>query len=89
MGNKRGYSYLGGTMPVCSGKYEEMCLCEYETTTDVMRRIPYFLEEFYNVNRLHSALDYCPPNELEKLLVMQQNELKEFHQTLLTFFSQP
>ena len=86
MGDKRGYSYFGGTMPVCSGKYKEMCLCGYETMTDVMRRIPYFLEEFYNVNKPHSALDYCLPNEFEELLVMkqvmEQNEMEEFHQTL-------
>jgi putative transposase len=64
-------------------KYEEVYLCEYETYEDVMERLPYFIEEVYNLKRLHSALGYHPPNEFEELVVIQQhNEVPR--QTLLT-----
>ena len=64
-------------------KQEEVYLCEYETIDDVMERLPYFIEEVYNRKRLHSALDYRPPNEFEELLAIQQNNDRP-RQTLLT-----
>jgi putative transposase len=64
-------------------KYEEVYLCEYKTYEGVMERLPYFIEEVYNLKRLHSALGYHPPNEFEELVVIQQhNEVPR--QTLLT-----
>ena len=49
-------------------KQEEVYLWEYETFSDVIKRIPYFIEDVYNRKRLHSSLGYRPPEEYERLL---------------------
>ena len=46
-------------------------------------RLPYVIEEVYNRKRLHSALDYRPPNELEEMMLIQQTK-QAFCQALLT-----
>lgn len=47
-------------------KYDEVYMFEYKTYLDVIERLPKFIEEVYNKKRLHSALDYVPPEEFEK-----------------------
>jgi transposase InsO family protein len=49
-------------------KQEEVYLWEYEPFSDVIERIPYFIEDVYNKKRLHSSLGYRPPEEYERLL---------------------
>jgi len=50
-------------------KQEEVYLWQYETFSDVLERIPYFIEDVYNRKRLHSSLGYRPPEEYERLLL--------------------
>jgi len=46
-------------------KAEEVYLWEYRIFDDVLKRIPYFIDQVYNQKRLHSSLGYRPPNEYE------------------------
>jgi len=49
-------------------KNEEVHLWEYESFTDVVERIPEFIEEVYNRKRVHSGIQYLPPEEFEAIL---------------------
>jgi hypothetical protein len=46
-------------------------MAEYRDIADVGRRLPRFIDEIYNDQRLHSALGYLPPNEFERLHTRQ------------------
>ena len=46
-------------------KYNEVYLKNYDTLTDVLRHLPYFIEEVYNKKWLHSSLGYLTPQEFE------------------------
>ena len=54
-------------------KQEEVYLWDYETFEDVIQRIPYFIEQVYNQKRLHSSLDYVPPDEFEQAFYENHN----------------
>jgi putative transposase len=58
-------------------KYEEVYLCEYETFEDVVARLPYFIEEVYNRKRLHSSIDYHSPDDFERMMFNQENNLPD------------
>ncbi len=49
-------------------KTDEVELRKYETYLDVIESVPNFIEEVYNKKRLHSGLDYCPPEEYEEAI---------------------
>jgi transposase InsO family protein len=58
-------------------KQEEVYLWEYETFSDVIERIPYFIEDVYNVynkKRLYSSLGYRPPEEYERLFAENDSQ---------------
>jgi len=63
-------------------KVEEVYMFEYETYKEVLKRIPYFIEEVYNKKRLHSSLGYIPPEEFESINEKQKGN--ESHQLILT-----
>ncbi len=46
---------------------EEVYVHDYITVQDAIERLPRFLEEVYIRKRLHSALDYRPPEEYKAL----------------------
>ena len=66
---RRGNPYDNATMEsfMKTLKYEGIYPREYATIDDVIRRLPRFLEEYYNQRRLHSSLGYRPPDEFERL----------------------
>lgn len=49
-------------------KNEEVYLEDYEDFTDVVERIPQFIEAVYNRKRVHSGIGYLPPEEFEAIL---------------------
>ena len=51
-------------------KTEEVYLWEYQTLADAQKRLPYFIEQVYNQKRLHSSLDYRPPDEFEQMFLL-------------------
>ena len=56
-------------------KYEEVYLSEYETYQDVVDHVPRFLDQIYNEKRLHSALGYLSPMEVEAQHAQQAAEI--------------
>jgi len=55
-------------------KYEEVDRSEYRDLAEARASIGEFLERIYNRKRLHSALGYVPPAELEAHLAAQKNK---------------
>lgn len=49
-------------------KYEEVYLGEYDSFEDAREQIEHFIEDVYNIKRLHSAVGYLPPVEFEQQL---------------------
>lgn len=54
-------------------KYDEIHMREYETYLDVVENLPRFIEEVYNKIRLHSSLNYLPPEEFESKFANEVN----------------
>jgi len=69
-------------------KHEEVYLYEYNTIDDVNARVSHFIEQVYNVKRLHSAIGLMPPEEYEELLIRGKQEVYPCR-GLLTLSVQP
>jgi len=52
----------------------EVYLWEYENFTDVVERIPEFIEEVYNRKNVHSEIQYLPPEEFEAIVQDEQRK---------------
>jgi putative transposase len=59
-------------------KQEEVYLANYETYLDVIENLPSFIEEVYNEKRVHSALDYLTPSELENAIAVDPSLASRF-----------
>lgn len=54
-------------------KQQEVYLAKYETYLDVVEQLPQFIEDVYNEKRVHSAIGYLTPNELEEMEKQNKN----------------
>ncbi len=61
-------------------KEEEVDLSEYQDFADALRQITRFLDDVYNVKRIHSSLGYLTPREFED----QWRSERELPTTILT-----
>lgn len=59
-------------------KQEEIYCCQYCDLTDLEAHLEEFLEHYYNQQRLHSALGYCPPAEFEQQATVAQGPKMSF-----------
>jgi putative transposase len=69
-------------------KHEEVYLYEYNTIDDVNARVSHFIEQVYNVKRLHSAIGLMPPEEYEESLIREKQRVYPCRR-LLTLSVQP
>ena len=62
-------------------KEEEVDLSEYEDFGDAMRGLGRFLDDVYNLKRIHSSLGYLTPAEFEQ----QWISIQRFQGSVETF----
>ena len=76
--SRRGNPYDNASMEsfMKTLKYNEVYLKNYDTYQDVLRHLPYFIEEIYNKQRLHSSLSYLTPQEFEVSLLKKQEKMR-------------
>jgi putative transposase len=64
-------------------KREEIYAREYHDFEDLLQSIEEFVDRYYNRCQLHSALDYCSPQEFED---QAQAESRASAGAMMTFF---
>ena len=60
-------------------KREEVYLSQYHNFAEAMTNIGRFLEDVYNVKRLHSSLGYLPPTEFEERFTKESTQEQFTH----------
>jgi len=66
-------------------KREEIRVNSYENLEHLRANIEVFIEQYYNRQRLHSALGYCTPEEFERQ-IWCQNEPAGLRPATIPFF---
>jgi putative transposase len=66
-------------------KREEIYANQYDDLEHLRMHIEEFIEQYYNRQRLHSALGYCSPEEFERK-TEQVNSATEFRSATMSFF---
>ena len=56
-------------------KCEEVYLNDYQTVAEAEAQLSHFMEDVYNVKRLHSSLGYLPPAAFEAACSVSMAEL--------------
>ena len=67
-------------------KREEIYANSYENLEHLRANIEVFIEQYYNQQRLHSALGYRTPEEFERQ-IQSQSEAAHSRPTTITFFT--
>ena len=67
-------------------KQEEVYISDYQTITDVKTNLPHFIEQVYNLKRLHSPLGYRSPVWFEEQIQLKKEVPR---QAVLTCSVQP
>jgi putative transposase len=67
-------------------KREDICAHKYDDLEHLRANIEEFIEEYYNGQRLHSALGYRPPEEFEQLSSQPPSTTPDFHGATVQFF---
>jgi len=67
-------------------KQEEINANQYHDLEDLRAHIEEFIENYYNRQRLHSALGYCSPEEFEQQ-IQHRDTTTQSHSAAVEFFS--
>ena len=63
-------------------KREEIYASQYQDIEDLRANLELFIEQYYNRQRLHSALQYCSPEQFEKQIELRSDIQSRFGATV-------